>query len=86
MEPLRNMPIISDLAVDMGQFFRKFDEVDYNQVQPVTNQPEEKGIQPINKYCRILAWKALLIVLNVDCASAHAPPAQPHWSILVRRH
>lgn len=46
VEPLRNMPIISDLAVDMGQFFRILDEIDYNQVQPVSEQPLTHGIQP----------------------------------------
>ncbi len=50
VEPLRNMPIISDLSVDMGQFFRKLDEVDYNQVQPVINQPDDEGIKPIKKF------------------------------------
>ena len=50
VEPLRNMPIISDLAVDMGQFFRNLDDVDYNQVQPVNNQPVDKGIQPDKKH------------------------------------
>jgi succinate dehydrogenase / fumarate reductase iron-sulfur subunit len=50
VEPLRNMPIISDLAVDMGQFFRNLDDVDYNQVQPVINQPVDKGILPDKKH------------------------------------
>jgi succinate dehydrogenase/fumarate reductase iron-sulfur protein len=50
VEPLRNMPIISDLAVDMGQFFRNLDEVDYSQVQPVMDQPDTKGIQPTRKF------------------------------------
>ena len=46
VEPLRNMPGISDLAVDMGQFFRIMAEIDYNQVQPVNQQPNNKGIKP----------------------------------------
>lgn len=46
VEPLRNMPVISDLAVDMGQFFRVLDAVDYNQVQPVTSLPVSNGIKP----------------------------------------
>lgn len=46
VEPLRNMPIISDLVVDMGQFFRILDEIDYNQVQPVNQQPNNQGIKP----------------------------------------
>lgn len=50
VEPLRNMPIISDLAVDMGQFFRNLDDIDYNQVQPVINQPADKGIKPTIKF------------------------------------
>lgn len=49
VEPLRNMPIISDLAVDMGQFFRNLDDVDYDQVQPVGTQPDVKGIKPTHK-------------------------------------
>lgn len=50
VEPLRNMPIISDLAVDMGQFFRNLDDVDYNQVQPVPEQPDDKGIKSTKKF------------------------------------
>jgi len=46
IEPLRNMPVISDLAVDMGQFFRLLDEIDYGQVQPSIFLPEDKGIRP----------------------------------------
>ncbi len=46
IEPLRNMPVISDLAVDMGQLFRLLDEIDFSQVQSSVLLPEEKGIQP----------------------------------------
>jgi succinate dehydrogenase / fumarate reductase iron-sulfur subunit len=49
IEPLRNMPVISDLAVDMGQFFRLLDEIDYDQVQPAGSLPTGKGIRPDKK-------------------------------------
>lgn len=36
IEPLRNFPIISDLAVDMGNFYINMDKVDAPSVTPVT--------------------------------------------------
>jgi succinate dehydrogenase/fumarate reductase iron-sulfur protein len=36
VEPLRNFPVISDLAVDMGMFYRKMEAVAARSVLPVT--------------------------------------------------
>jgi succinate dehydrogenase/fumarate reductase iron-sulfur protein len=35
VEPLRNFPIVSDLVVDMGQFYRRLDEALFDQVAPL---------------------------------------------------
>jgi succinate dehydrogenase / fumarate reductase iron-sulfur subunit len=36
VEPLRNFPVVSDLAVDMGHFYRKMERVEARAVLPVT--------------------------------------------------
>lgn len=36
VEPLRNFPVVSDLAVNMGSFYRKMEQVGARAVQPVT--------------------------------------------------
>jgi len=36
VEPLRNFPVVSDLAVDMGHFYRKMERVGARAVLPVT--------------------------------------------------
>lgn len=41
IEPLRNFPIISDLAVDMGAFYRKMEVVGARAVMPVTESEIE---------------------------------------------
>jgi succinate dehydrogenase / fumarate reductase iron-sulfur subunit len=41
VEPLRNFPIVSDLAVDMGPFYLKMDEVKAPTVLPVTRAEVE---------------------------------------------
>ncbi len=42
MEPLRNFPVVSDLAVDMGSFYRKMEAVGARAVLPVTEAEIEK--------------------------------------------
>lgn len=42
VEPLRNFPVVSDLAVDMGPFYLKMDEVKAPTVLPVTKAEVEK--------------------------------------------
>ena len=42
VEPLRNFPVVSDLAVDMGLFYRKMEEVGARAVLPVTEAEIEK--------------------------------------------
>ncbi len=44
VEPLRNFPVVSDLVVDFGDFFRKLDTIDAPHVQPVNDLPTGKGI------------------------------------------
>jgi succinate dehydrogenase / fumarate reductase iron-sulfur subunit len=46
VEPLRNFPVISDLVVDMGQFYRQMEQACYPQVAPVNSAPLAKGIRP----------------------------------------
>src|SRR5512142_761883 len=36
VEPLRNFPVVSDLAVDMGPFYRKMEAVGARAVLPIT--------------------------------------------------
>ncbi len=42
VEPLRNFPVVSDLAVDMGIFYSKMDAVSARAVLPVTEAEIEK--------------------------------------------
>lgn len=35
VEPLRNFPVVSDLVVDMSQFYSHLEEVGFNQVSPI---------------------------------------------------
>lgn len=42
VEPLRNFPVVSDLAVDMGVLYRKMESVGARAVQPVTEAEIEK--------------------------------------------
>ncbi len=42
VEPLRNFPVISDLAVDMGSLYTRMDEVHARSVLPVTEAEIEK--------------------------------------------
>lgn len=44
IEPLRNFPVISDLSVDMGAFYRRMDQAKFNQVTTL-----EKGCLPFEK-------------------------------------
>lgn len=42
VEPLRNFPVVSDLAVDMGVFYRKMEKVSARAIQPVPEAQIEK--------------------------------------------
>jgi len=45
IEPLRNFPVVSDLAVDMGVLYRNMESAQFNQVAPLekAHLPYEKG-------------------------------------------
>ncbi len=49
VEPLRNFPVVSDLAVDMGVFYNKMEKVDARAVLPVTEAEIEKPPSKWNK-------------------------------------
>lgn len=42
VEPLRNFPVVGDLAVDMGSFYSRMEQVAFREVLPV----EEAGLTP----------------------------------------
>ncbi len=46
IDPLRNFPIISDLAVDMGVLYTRMDEVGHRSVLPLSEEPAEPGTKP----------------------------------------
>lgn len=46
VEPLRHFPVVSDLVVDMGQFFRGLERVGFKQVVPISDAPSGPGIAP----------------------------------------
>jgi succinate dehydrogenase/fumarate reductase iron-sulfur protein len=39
IEPLRNFPVVSDLAVDMGSLYRKMDQVGHKPVNSIVSEP-----------------------------------------------
>jgi succinate dehydrogenase/fumarate reductase iron-sulfur protein len=48
IEPLRNFPVVSDLAVDMGSFYLNLEKAEFSQVAPIQKAGlpfEEKPIQ-----------------------------------------
>jgi len=47
IDPLRNFPIISDLAVDMGVLYTRMDEVGHRPVLPLSEEPAEPGVKPV---------------------------------------
>jgi len=47
VDPLRNFPIISDLAVDMGVLYTRMDEVGHRPVLPLSEEPAEPGAKPV---------------------------------------
>jgi succinate dehydrogenase/fumarate reductase iron-sulfur protein len=46
VEPLRNFPVVSDLVVDMGEFYLRMEEAGARQVLPVADAPLSEGIKP----------------------------------------
>jgi succinate dehydrogenase / fumarate reductase iron-sulfur subunit len=57
IEPLRNFPIISDLAVDMSGLFVNMERVGHRPVLPLAEEPAQEGIMPkkedVNGYIRL---------------------------------
>jgi succinate dehydrogenase/fumarate reductase iron-sulfur protein len=57
VEPLRNFPVVSDLAVDMGAFYRKMETVNARAVLPVTEaeieNPPSKWDSDDSQYIRL---------------------------------
>lgn len=54
VEPLRNFPVVSDLVVDMGQFYIRLDQARFEQVTPVTKarlgyEKDEPGNEPYER-------------------------------------
>ena len=49
VEPLRNFPVISDLAVDMGSLFRRMEQVGHRPVLELADEPAEPGIMRSQK-------------------------------------
>lgn len=41
VEPLRNFPVVSDLVVDMGAFYRRLEQARFRQVLPLSEAPAE---------------------------------------------
>lgn len=56
VEPLRNFPVVSDLVVDMGQFYIHMDQAQFEQVAPVnmTNLEYEKDNPDDEPYERLV--------------------------------
>lgn len=46
VDPLRHFPVVSDLVVDMGEFYGRMHAVGFPQVVPVTEAPTGEGIKP----------------------------------------
>jgi len=48
VEPLRNLPIVSDLVVDLGPLYRRLEQVGFKSVAPLNQVPAEdsQGIAP----------------------------------------
>ena len=46
VEPLRNFPIISDLAIDMGLLFTSMEAVGHRPLLPLSEEPAEPGVEP----------------------------------------
>ncbi|MGB6423103.1 MAG: 2Fe-2S iron-sulfur cluster-binding protein [Anaerolineales bacterium] len=47
VDPLRNFPIISDLAIDMGVLYTRMDEVGHRPVLPLSEEPVEPGVKSV---------------------------------------
>jgi succinate dehydrogenase / fumarate reductase iron-sulfur subunit len=46
IEPLRNFPVVGDLVIDMGSFYRRMEQAGASQVVPVAETPLAEGIRP----------------------------------------
>lgn len=74
VEPLRNFPIISDLVVDMGQFYRYMEEAGADQVLPVAVQPVDQGIRPQHEH-RLPEMERLVDCLECGLCVSACPAA-----------
>jgi succinate dehydrogenase / fumarate reductase iron-sulfur subunit len=56
VEPLRNFPVVSDLVVDMSDFYVRLDQARFGQVAPVdcTNLPYEQDPEDGGDYLRLV--------------------------------
>ncbi len=49
IEPLRNFPIIGDLAVNMASLYAHMEQVGHRAVLPLSEEPAEPGVRPVAK-------------------------------------
>jgi succinate dehydrogenase / fumarate reductase iron-sulfur subunit len=49
IEPLRNFPIIGDLAVNMGSLYAHMEQVGHRALLPLSEEPAEPGVRPVAK-------------------------------------
>jgi len=75
IEPLRNFPIISDLVVDMGNFFLRMGEANFSQVAGLTEAclPFERHMQPQGDYERLVDCIECGLCISACPASATNP-------------
>jgi succinate dehydrogenase / fumarate reductase iron-sulfur subunit len=46
VEPLRNFPLISDLAIDMGVLYTRMEGIGHRPLLPLSEEPAEPGVEP----------------------------------------
>ena len=64
VDPLRNFPIISDLVVDMGDFYRDLEAAGQETVQPVS---EAASIRPVKVFQKEDAFNYLRLSDCIEC-------------------
>ncbi len=72
IEPLRNFPVLSDLVVDMGQFFVRMEKTGFDQVSPLKDAclPFERKVQPVGDYERLVDCIECGLCISVCPAAA----------------
>ena len=83
VEPLRNFPVVSDLAVDMGHFYRKMERLSARPIVPVTEAEIENPPPNGNPTVRTLRLFVSAIASNAGCVSAPARLWRPRPNIWV---